>query len=43
MSDLELFNFQVTRRAFLGGSAGLAFGLPSDFRKRRKRNRRPAG
>src|SRR5688500_13658608 len=27
MSDLELFNFQVTRRAFLGGSAGLAFGF----------------
>ena len=27
MSDLELFNFQITRRAFLGGTAGLAFGF----------------
>jgi isoquinoline 1-oxidoreductase subunit beta len=27
VSDLELFNFHVSRRAFLGGSAGLAFGF----------------
>jgi isoquinoline 1-oxidoreductase beta subunit len=33
MSDLELFNFQVTRRAFLGGSAGLAFGFAIGFPK----------
>jgi isoquinoline 1-oxidoreductase subunit beta len=27
MIDLELFDFKVSRRAFLGGSAGLAFGF----------------
>ena len=31
MSDLELFDFQVSRRAFLGGSAGLAFGFALGF------------
>ena len=27
MIDLELFDFKVSRRAFLGGSAGLMFGF----------------
>jgi isoquinoline 1-oxidoreductase beta subunit len=31
--DLELFDFKVSRRAFLGGAAGLAFGFAVGFPK----------
>ena len=33
MIDLELFDFKVSRRAFLGGAAGLAFGFAVGFPK----------